>query len=393
MSAVIREIRACRVCGRAGLFRYLDLGTQPLANAFREFDALLQDELRVPLVLQACSGCKLSQLTHVVPKELLYTTYAYSSGVNPAWHTHCEGLAMQFGRPDAFVIDIASNDGTLVRKFAALGCDTVGVEPSTSFEGYNKITAWWTTAMVRKQELAWRADVITAQNVLGHVDDVHDFMGAIALALKPDGVAVIEVPYLRDLLDNLAFDTVYHEHLSYWTVTALDTLARSHGLSVSDVDRIAVHGGSIRVQLRKNGGRTADADGLMVDELHNLRKPAYLSFSARVTRAMATINEELRCATPYYALGAAAKATVLLNTLDVRALPRGVFDRTPAKQHKRIPGTQVPVLPEPTDWAKAPGPLLLAPWNWAAEAIPRLRAQGYRGAIFVPLPKPRWDRV
>lgn len=393
MTRLVRETRTCRVCGRGGLFRYLDLGLQPLPNAFRALDAAISDEPRFPLVLQACGGCKLSQLTHVVPKELLYTEYTYSSGVNPAWHAHCEGLAAQFGRPGAFVIDIASNDGTLVRKFAALGCDAIGVEPSTSFDGYNKITQWWTASAVRKLNLIGVADVITAQNVLGHVDDVHDFMAAVALALKPNGVAVIEVPYIVDLLDNLAFDTVYHEHLSYWSVTALDTLARDHGLEVNDVTRLDVHGGSIRVELRKGGGRTEDVERLFVDELHTLRKPSYLSFSARVTRAMATINEELRCVTPYYALGAAAKCTVMLNTLDVRALPRGVFDRTPAKQDKMVPGTQVQVLPEPPNWAKAPGPLLLSAWNWAAEAIPRLRAAGYRGAIFVPLPRPRWDRV
>jgi SAM-dependent methyltransferase len=388
VTRLVRETRTCRVCGRGGLFRYLDLGLQPLPNAFRAPADAISDEPRFPLVLQACPGCKLSQLTHVVPRDFMYTTYAYSSGVNPAWHAHCEALAMQFARPGAFVIDIASNDGTLVRKFAALGCDTVGVEPSASFDGYNKITQWWTTRTVKTLNLTGVADVVTAQNVLGHVDDVHDFMAAIALALKPDGVAVIEVPYVVDLLNNLAFDTVYHEHLSYWSVTALSVLANEHGLEIADVDRISVHGGSIRVQLRKDGN--AAATSLLLDELHTLRKPTYLSFSARVTRAMATINEELRCVTPYYAFGAAAKLTVLLNTLEVRALPRGVFDHTEAKQGKVMPGTQVPVLPVPE---RLPGPLLLGAWNWADTLVPKLRAEGYRYPIFIPLPRPRWDRV
>jgi SAM-dependent methyltransferase len=390
VTRLVRETRTCRVCGRGGLFRYLDLGLQPLPNAFRAPEDAISDEPRFPLVLQACPGCKLSQLTHVVPRELMFVEYAYSSGVNPAWHAHCEALAMQFGHPGAFVIDIASNDGTLVRKFAALGCDTVGVEPSTSFDGYNKITQWWTTNTVKHLNLTGVADVITAQNVLGHVDDVHDFMAAVALALKPDGVAIIEVPYVVDLLHNLAFDTVYHEHLSYWSVTALYALARDYGLKVSHVDRLPIHGGSIRVQLCKTAESTDDVERILVDELHILRKPTYLSFSARVTRAMAQINEELRCVTPYYAFGAAAKLTVLLNTLEVRALPRGVFDHTEAKQGKVMPGTQVPVLPVPE---RLPGPLLLGAWNWADTLVPKLRAEGYRYPIFIPLPRPRWDRV
>jgi hypothetical protein len=193
-----------------------------------------------------------------------------------------------------------------------------------------------------------------------------------------------------DLLHNLAFDTVYHEHLSYWSVTALYALARDYGLKVSHVDRLPIHGGSIRVQLCKTAESTDDVERILVDELHILRKPTYLSFSARVTRAMAQINEELRCVTPYYAFGAAAKLTVLLNTLEVRALPRGVFDHTEAKQGKVMPGTQVPVLPVPE---RLPGPLLLGAWNWADTLVPKLRAEGYRYPIFIPLPRPRWDRV
>ena len=390
------ERRVCRVCGRTNLFRYLDLGMQPLANAFREFDAPLSDEFRVPLVLQACPQCKLSQLTHVVPKELLYTTYAYSSGVNRAWHTHCEGLAQRFARPGAFVIDIASNDGTLLSKFAALGCETLGVEPSTSFPAtatYNKVTQWWTRSAVERLSLIGIADVITAQNVLGHVDDVHDFMAGIASALKPTGVAVVEVPHLVKLLSNGVFDTVYHEHLSYWTVTALSALCDAHGLVVQDVQHLDVHGGSIRVVIGKEKRITRAVETVLVDEAHLLRKPTYLTFSTRATRTMATINEELQGAAPYYGLGAAAKTTVLLNTLDVRALPCAVFDSTPVKQHLRVPGTQVPVLPEPHDWSKVDGPVAIFCWNWWQSALAKMQAAGYRGQVFVPLPKPRWITV
>lgn len=374
------------------MFRYLHLGMQPLANAFRDPATSLSDELRVPLVLQACPGCRLSQLTHTVPKETLYTTYAYSSGINVGWHTHCEQLALAFGRSGAFVIDIAANDGTLVRKFAALGCDTVGVEPSQSFDGYNKITGWWSTGLVQKLALAERADVVVAQNVLGHVDNVHDFMDAIQLALAPDGVAVIEVPWVCELLERTAFDTVYHEHLSYWSLTALVTLAQYYKLTVTHVDRLDVHGGSIRVQLRKSGRASDEVTAMLVHEQHTLRRPAYLAFSARATRLMAAINTTLHEAGDYVAYGAAAKATVLLNTLDVRALPAAIYDDTPAKQGRCVPGTRIPVEASPP-WRFVQQPIAVLPWNWAPEIIARLRDAGCRAPIFVPLPKPHWDTV
>ena len=391
--ARISERRACRVCGRTGLLRYVDLGAQPLANALREPDDV-SSEARYPLVLQACMGCKLSQLTHVVPKEALYTTYAYSSGVSAGWKQHCAALAQEYARKDAYVVDIASNDGTLVREFTARGCEAYGVEPSESFAdaNYNVRTAWWTHHLVQRT-FAGRVDVLTAQNVLGHVDDVHDFAKGIATALNEQGIALIEVPYVMAMFEALAFDTIYHEHLSYWSVTALNAVLRDNGLVLRDVQPLDVHGGSIRAIVAKSGRPSDAVTRYLVTEHHDLRRSAYMQFSARVTRRIAEISAELAQCTPYYGFGAAAKATVMLGCLDVRAFPRAVFDATPAKQGKLIPGTKVPIEATPASWASAPGPLCIFAWNWAGDIIPQLRSQGYAGAIFVPLPKPRWDTV
>lgn len=387
------ERRACRVCGRSNLLRYLDFGLQALANDYRSADEALGP--RFPLAVQACSGCKLSQLTYTVPKETLYTNYAYSSGVNAGWQRHCAALAEEYAKPDAFVVEIASNDGTCLREFAKHGCRVLGVEPSQSFAdrvSVDTLKHWWTRALAERANLTDSADILVAQNVLGHVDDVHDFVEGIALALKVDGIAILEVPYLDALLNTLAFDTIYHEHLSYWSVTALRALLSDHGLVLRDVQELAVHGGSIRAIIAKSGAQTQAVTRLLVAEHHDLSRTAYIQFSSRVSRRIAEISAELAQHTPYVGFGAPAKATVMLGVLDVRAYPRVVYDETPAKQGKLIPGTRVPIEPMPTNWRTAPGPLCCFAWNWADGIVPKLRKAGYAGAIYVPLPKPRWER-
>jgi SAM-dependent methyltransferase len=382
---------ACRVCGSPRLTPYLNLGKQALANDVRSADAPLG--ARFPLVVQACAHCRLSQLTYVAPKEALYTTYAYSSGVSAGWRQHCAELAAEFARPDSHVIDVASNDGTLIQAFAERGCWTLGIEPSISFADadYAKRTAYWTSDLARDPEIYGHADVLIAQNVLGHVDDVHDFMAGVALALTPNGTAIVEVPYLGSLFDTLAFDTVYHEHLSYWSITALQRLCHEHGLVLTDVRWLAVHGGSARALIRKTGTASQAVMSAIVNEMHDLRRSTYEQFSARVTRRIAEIIAELLQHTPYVGFGAAAKTAVMLGCLDVRAYPYVVYDDAAAKQGKAIPGTRVPIEAAPTNWRTAPGPMCLFAWNWASTIIPRLRRAGYTGAIYTPLPHPRWD--
>lgn len=386
------ERRVCRVCGHERLFPYLNLGKQALANALVEPTGPIAAR-RHPLRLLACLHCKLTQLSHVVPREVLYTTYPYRSGVSAGWRMHCNTLAREYAR-EGMMLDIASNDGTLVNAFRAAGMqEALGVEPSSSFAdcNYPRVTQWWSSALVEHLNLVGQVAVLTAQNVLGHVDDVQDFMAGIALALAPDGVAIIEVPYVCDMLDTLAFDTVYHEHLSYWSVTALVHLAKAHGLAVADVQPLAVHGGSIRAILRKSGPRTPRLDTLLVRELHELKRSTYLAFSERVTRRIAEINEtllELNANDGYVGFGAAAKTAIMLGCLDVRAYPTVVYDDNREKWGKLIPGTRVEIAEPPPRWDTRP--IVVFAWNWADAIITRLRAAGCRSNIFVLLPKLRW---
>ena len=377
----------CRLCGSTSLLPYLDLGCQPLANALRD-PADTREERRIPLCIQACLYCTLSQLTEVVDPALLYSQYAYYSGVNPAWHTHCASLADTLEPLEGkFVLEIASNDGTFLKECDRRGAAILGVEPAGNFLtcGYPLVSAFWTHDVALRATILGKVDYLVAMNVLGHVDDVHNFMAGIALALAPEGRAIIEVPYLLDLLRNNAFDTVYHEHLSYWTVTALCRLATDHGLTVNGVARLPdIHGGSLRVFLSRNGLQGRSVRRLLGAESAYLVSSVYQEFAARVWDLIRRID----AAMPVFGYGAAAKTTVLLNLL--KHPPVVVYDDSPQKQGKRMPGVGV-LISSPTGAAfTAVRELAILPWNWADELMRRAREHGFTGRFFVPLPEPRW---
>lgn len=384
----------CRVCGSTQLLSYLNLGKQPYANALQPADAPLAPT--APLRVYACQRCHLSQLSYVASPDALYASYAYRSGVSAGWRAHCAALAAEYGGASKMVLDIASNDGTLVSAMQRTGASACGVEPSRSFEDclYPRISRYWTTALVEESSLENKVDVIIAQNVLGHVHDVHDFMHAIRLSLKQDGVAVIEVPYVVNLLRSLAFDTVYHEHLSYWSVTALRELCNAHKLVLRDVQAQRVHGGSIRAVIHKGMHVAPSVVTYLAREQRDLKKSAYLRFSERVSQRMIDLNDTLRAMTPYIGYGAAAKTTVMLHCLDVRAYPAIIYDDNPHKHGFAIPGTRVGIRADAkydAEWRYETRPVVIFAWNWAPQIITQLRAAGYRGDIFVPAPEPRWD--
>ena len=384
----------CRVCGGSQMLSYLNLGKQPYANARQPLDGPLVPSM--PLRVFACQRCQLSQLSYVAPRDTLYTEYSYRSGVSAGWRAHCAKLAQEYGGAGKLTLDIASNDGTLVNAMAATGANAIGVEPSLSFADceYNRVTRWWGIQAVGEMELFGQVDVITAQNVLGHVHDVHEFMHAVECSLKPDGVCVIEVPYVGDLLRTLAFDTVYHEHLSYWSVTALRELCNAHKLTLCDVQHLDVHGGSIRAVIDKGVEVNNSVSEYLAREVRDLRKSSYLRFSERVSQRMIDLNDTLRSIQPYIGFGAAAKATVMIHSLDVRGFPEAVYDDNVFKIGNAIPGTRVPIHNANIhDWEHETRPVVIFAWNWADTIIPQLRAAGYRGDILVPTQPMRWNTL
>lgn len=389
---------SCRACGSRAFATWFTLGDQPLANAFlHERD---EYEPRYPLTVQRCTDCGLSQLTHVVDPDLLYRHYTYVSGASKSWHTHCQGLVavVQEHLPKAkFVVDIASNDGTLLSHFERGGFQVLGIDPAENIHhSVPTLPAYWNEPTASMVVDDYRhADVIVAQNVLGHVDDAYGFLKGVRAALAPAGVAFIEVPDILSLLAGNAFDTIYHEHLSYWSLGPLQYIADRAGLIVTHVDHLTIHGGSLRVWLRRHGVPDETVQHRLSVE-HNaelLTSIPYTQFSQRVDITLKRLRDILETldsqGNVIWGFGAPAKGNVLLNELHHRGapLPEVLIDDAPTKQGLFAPGTRIPVIP-PAD-LRAVDVLMVLPWNMEQDIRERATALNFRGRFLTPLPQPR----
>jgi novobiocin biosynthesis protein NovU/D-mycarose 3-C-methyltransferase len=410
----------CRICAQPLPAPFLDLGEMPLANSFLSSAADASSEARYPLAVASCSGCGLAQLTYVVPAEQLYRDYIYVSSTSDGVRRHGEYLAdtliAQYAwQPSDLVVEVASNDGTVLQAFKQRGVRVVGVEPARNIAAIAVNNGIPTLAEFFNRESAaavlsahGRASFIFGRHVFAHVDDVHEFMEAVLLCLADDGVFVIEVPYFFDFLEQLEFDTVYHEHLSYVSLGAMEHLCRAHGMALVDVERIALHGGSIVLHMRRAGAGAASARLTQLLERERASKmhdPSRLhAFAADVRQwkgQFETLIETLGShGARLVGYGAAAKANTLLNFCPsaARALP-AILDRSPHKHGKLTPGTHIPVRPV-EEWEQyAPTHLVILAWNFHREIMQQMqpfRDQG--GAFVVPIPTPRvipstWNAV
>src|SRR6266480_6451545 len=250
----------CRSCGEPDLQMVLSLGCMPLANALITADQLDQPESTYPLELAFCPKCSLVQITETVPPEELFRDYLYFSSFSDTMLRHAQAIVERVleWRPleaSSLAVEIASNDGYLLQFYKQAGIPVLGIEPAVNIarvaqneRGIRTIADFFGAATARRLvERGERADVIHANNVLAHVPDLNGFVHGLGLLLKPGGIAIIEVPYVKDLIDRCEFDTIYHEHLSYFSLTALDQLFERHGLAISWVERLDIHGGSLRI--------------------------------------------------------------------------------------------------------------------------------------------------
>jgi SAM-dependent methyltransferase len=253
----------CRACASANLHTILDLGETPLANNLLTEPQLSGPEPRFPLVLAFCPACSLVQITETVPPEILFAHYLYFSSFSDAMLGHARGLAERMTRDRKLhgmsrVIEIGSNDGYMLQYYRQAGIPVLGIEPAANIaalardeRGIPTLNEFFGLAVAQRlRSQNDRADVIHANNVLAHVADLKGFIVGMHLLLQDDGVAVIEVPYVKDMIDHVEFDTIYHEHLSYFSLTALDRLCARNGLTLADVEQLPIHGGSLRVFLR-----------------------------------------------------------------------------------------------------------------------------------------------
>lgn len=406
--ALFRVERQCRACGGESLEQILDLGESPIADRLVDPDSAPTIDPRIPLRLSLCRDCALLQIRETVDRRMLFgDDYPYFSSTSSSWVAHCRdnarALIRRFGLgASSLVVEPASNDGYMLRHFRDEGIPVLGIEPAAAparaavAAGIATEQKFLDTPLAR--ELAARgrrADLLIANNVLAHADDLHDFLTAVTVLLKDGGVLVAEVPYAADLVRTGAFDTVYHQHLCYFAMAPLAAVARRHGLEVFDVQRLDTQGGSIRVFFAA-GRPAARAVAEMLDAESRAGMDApdhYRAFTARVallkTRLVARLLAARQHGERVAAYGAAAKATTLLHYCGIDSrLVDYIVDGNAFKQGKWMPGCRLPIHAPDRLRTDPPDVLLLLAWNLKQEI---LSGQGdflaSGGRVIVPLPE------
>lgn len=402
---------ACRSCGAAGLAPVLDLGRTPLANRLLDAGQLAEPEPTYPLDLAFCPRCTLLQITETVPPEALFRDYVYFSSFSDTMLRHSERIAERLIAErklgsESLVVEAASNDGYLLQFFARRGVPVLGIEPARNIaavareKGIPTVDEFFGADLAAQlSDQGKQANIFLANNVLAHVADLNGFVRGVQVLLAPDGRAAIEAPYAKDMIDHVEFDTIYHEHLCYFTLTALDRLFRRHGLVIVDVERVPIHGGTLHVTAAHEGQAEpgkAVVDLLAEERAWGVDRPDfYLGFRRRVEQLKGDLlallgrlkGQDQRIA----AYGASAKGSTLLNYFGIgRETLDFVADRSTYKQGRFTPGTHLPIVAPEHLLETQPDYTLLLTWNFADEILEQQAEYRRRGGKFiVPIPEVR----
>jgi SAM-dependent methyltransferase len=399
----------CRSCNSTELSIFLSLGDLPLSDGFLEARQLVDNEPRYPLDVAFCATCSLVQILETVPPEELFgADYPYFSSFTDTLLRHSEAnvkerIAERKLGSDSLVVELASNDGYLLQYYKADGVPVLGIDPAPGpvaaarAKGIDTLEAFFGLDFAKKLAAEGRrADVLHANNVLAHVADTNGFVAGIATLLKDDGVAVIECPYVKELIEHGEFDTIYHEHLCYFSVTALRALFSRHGLHITRVVPLSIHGGSLRVFVEKqNRPEQSVHDYIESEQRLGLdRLDYYADFSNRVNQIRTELNELLQGLKERKArivgYGAAAKGTIMLNYVGIgQETLDFVADRNTHKQGRYIPGVRLPISSPERVLAEQPDYVLILPWNFKDEIMAQQAEYRRRGGKFiVPVPRP-----
>jgi hypothetical protein len=401
----------CRQCSQPISREFADLGMTPLANAYRSPEDLDGPEVFYPLVAYACESCHLVQLPSSVDPDTLFQNYRYFSSYSRTWLDHCQRYAAAMvGRlgltTSSQVIELASNDGHLLRCFADHEIPVLGIEPARNVAEVARAAGVPTVARFFGEEVAQdlveedqRADLLVANNVLAHVPDLNGFVRGIRILLAERGVATLEFPHLERLIEDRSYDTIYHEHFSYFSFTTVVSLFASHGLTVFDVEELSTHGGSLRIYVRHDEDTAREPSPAVQARLDReqgwgvSRIETYTSFRDRVREMKRDLLDNLirlkSRGASIVGYGAPAKGNTLLNYCGIGTdFLDYTVDRSPHKQGQYLPGTRIPIhAPERINETK-PDYVLILPWNLTKEITEQMaHIRDWGGVFAVPIPE------
>jgi SAM-dependent methyltransferase len=391
-----------------------DLGLSPLANSYVPFERAREGETFYPLKVWVCDQCLLAQLEEFESPQNIFGDYLYFSSYSTSWVEHarryCEMMTARFGLgPSSLVVEIASNDGYLLQHFKAAGVPVLGVEPAANVakvaEAERGIPSWvrffgreTARALVAEGR---QADLLLGNNVLAHVPDLNDFVGGLTIALKPTGVITFEFPHLQRLIERNQFDTIYHEHFSYLSFLAVESVFARHGLTLFDVEELPTHGGSLRIFARH--AAHADPVAAITPRVEAMRAQerafgltrmeTYTAFGEQVRatkrKLLRFLVEAREAGKTVVGYGAAAKGVTLVNYCGVRDdLLDYVVDRSPHKQNHYLPGVRIPIHDPARIAETRPDYVLILPWNLRAEITAQMaQVREWGGRFVVPIPE------
>jgi SAM-dependent methyltransferase len=404
-------IKPCRFCGRGVERTFIDLGMSPLCETYLSAAELNRGETYYPLHVYVCERCFLVQLEEYESAEHIFSDYAYFSSYSDSWlkhaRTYCDKMTKQFGLNErSFVVEVASNDGYLLQYFVERHVPVLGIEPAANVarvaveKGVATLVRFFGVKLAKELAAEGRcADLVLGNNVLAQVPDLNDFVEGLKILLKPEGVLTLEFPHLLRLIEHNEFDTIYHEHFSYFSMLTTVRILEAHGLKVFDVEELATHGGSLRVYACRMEAQTHDTQP-MVGQLVALEEKAglasvegYQGFALQVKQTKWALVEFLlgaaRKGQTVAGYGAPGKSATLLNYCGIgRDLIEYTVDRSPYKQGRFLPGSHIPIYHPDRIRETKPNYVVILPWNLKDEIIEQLQfIREWGGRFVVPIPK------